>query len=422
MIWAKKIRGGALQFVLFIGALIAVLLMAFVLLSYSHILFKKKTDVTVELIQAADKGLEYSFGKLWSSNEVLENPKDNGIGIQTKIQRNHWGILELRSASAQKGKLQFTKMGFVGQANENRPALYLKENQRPMVIAGDAKITGTAYLPERGIKMGNIQGYGYTKSQLIYGEKQRSTSKLPELDEAVTQQLKKTTQFSFEPQGNEVGYKKGMVVKNSFKEETQIIKGFLIDLELTQLTGNIMVWATNKIVVHSSAQLQDVILVAPHIQIQDGVSGNFQALASEQIAVGKNCLLDYPSVLAVQRPKTYSKEKDQSNTPNIFLEKGTSVSGMVVYLDENEENGLRAHIKIEENAQVLGEVYCTQNLELKGSVVGSVTTNALVALENGNIYQNHLFHGRIDAPSLPSEYAALPLADQPANQVMKWLY
>ena len=54
MIWRKKIKGGALQFVLFVGTIVAVLLMSFVLISHSHTLFKKKTDITIALIQAAD--------------------------------------------------------------------------------------------------------------------------------------------------------------------------------------------------------------------------------------------------------------------------------------------------------------------------------------------------------------------------------
>ena len=47
----KKIKAGALQFVLFIGALIAVLLFSFLLLSHLQNLFGKKTAVSISVIR-----------------------------------------------------------------------------------------------------------------------------------------------------------------------------------------------------------------------------------------------------------------------------------------------------------------------------------------------------------------------------------
>ena len=422
MIWRKKIKGGALQFVLFVGTIVAVLLMCFVLISHSHKLFKQKTDVTIALIQAADNGLTYSFGQSVKNNEQVNIPEKNDLNISVTVQKKYWGLIELRSATAQKGQLKFTKISFVGRNDANRAALYLKDNQRPMVIAGNAKITGTAYLPERGIKMGNIGGYGYTKPYLIYGNQQRSSAQLPQPDQEVLQQLKLLTSPSFEPKGIAVDFKKGSVLQNSFAEESLVIKDYSIDLDGAQLTGNILVWAANKIVVRNTAQLRDVVLIAPNIEIKDGVRGNFQAFAQERIEIGRSCNLEYPSVLAAQSVKKSMNKKDRKRDPNIYIKSETSVSGTVVYWDENESDRHRSHIKIDEKAVINGEVHCAQNLELKGSVFGNVTTNAFVAMENGGVYLNHLFNGRIDATMLPSEFGGLCFDNKPANCVLKWLY
>ncbi|WP_036384479.1 hypothetical protein [Muricauda sp. MAR_2010_75] len=422
MIWNQKIKAGALQFVLFIGAIIAVLLMSFVLISHTHILFKKKTDVTISLVRTADQGLVYSFMQSMKNGDMLQAPDEDETGITTTIQKKYWGLLEIRSVLAKKGKLEFEKTGFVGHGQSEVSALYLKENQRPMVIAGDAKITGTVQLPERGIKMGNIQGYGYRRPHLVYGKQRRSSSTLPKLDQEVQQQLERISNPDFEPQGEEVDLKLGMVLKNSFKEETQIIKGFTVNLEKVTLSGNIMIWASRKITVHSSAKLHDVLLVAPHIEIKEGIRGNFQAVASERIGVGKGANLEYPTVLAVHQSKNTGKEMGSSRIPNILVEYGASVAGIVLYEDKEESKDIRPHIKIEENALVIGEVYCSRNLELKGSIYGSATTDAFIALENGNAYQNHLFNGKIDAMMLPSGYGGLCYEDKPANTVLKWLY
>lgn len=422
MKWSKKIKAGALQFVLFIGAIIAVLLLAFVLLSHTHALFDKKTDITVDLIQAVDRAMFQSFDQNEERGQPRELSKTDGLGIETNVQKEYWGVLEKRSVTAKKGKIQFTKTSFVGHGDDDRYALYLKDNQRPMVIVGNAKIMGNALLPQRGIKMGNIQGFGYTRPQLVYGRTKQSNTALPKLNDGMQLQLDRLTNSGELPQGDRLDLEKNMVVTNSFLEEPKVVQGDFIDLAEVSLSGNILIWATDAIRLHRSAQLRDVVLVAPKIEVTDGVAGNFQAIASEWITVGRDCTLDYPTVLALQRPRTYDEKISMEQDPRILVEQGSWVSGMLIYMDQNEYKGNSPYIKIEEDATIKGEVHCTQNLELKGNVLGSVTTNAFVAKENGNVYLNHLFHGRMDASLLPKEYGGICYENNKGNRIMKWLY
>lgn len=416
----KKIKAGALQFVLFIGAIIAVLLMAFVMVSHSHTLFNKKTDITIAMIQATDRGMGASFDQPLEVGMTWELPeRRDPLGIETSVQKDYWGLLEKREVISKKGKLKFTKIGLVGLRDENRYALYLEDNNRPMVIAGDAKIFGDAFLPERGIKMGNIQGFGYTKPQLVYGRRQQSSSRLPELNQEVVRQLDLLTGL---PKGNIISFKKGGIIKNSFQEETRIIRGAVIELENVSLVGNIMVWASHEIIVKPTANLRDVVLIAPQINIVDGTKGNFQALASKQIKVGRNCKLDYPSVLAVGKKGKSEKSANKRQEPSLIMEPGASLSGMVLYLEESDSEGYGASIQIQEKANVYGEMYCQGSLELKGNVYGGVTTQSFITMEKGNVYQNHLFGGKIEANLLSETYGGLVFKDKPANQVMKWLY
>lgn len=422
MNWNKKIKAGALQFVLFIGAIVAVLLMSFVLVSYSHVLFKKKTDVTIALIQASQLGLERSFKEPLLAEERFRISIEKETKIDVGVQKKYWGLLEQRKAVAKKGQLEFTKIGFVGQTNETRPALYLKDNQRPMVIVGNSRIKGNARLPQRGIKRGNIRGRGYTGSQLIYGLRENSTASLPQLDHEIQGQLQKLTQVFFLPQGKEIKMQNSLVVQNSFKNETKVIKGDFLDLNNVTLVGNVMVWASQKIVIEPSSLLKDVVLVAPQIVIKKGVKGNFQAIANDKIMVGKGCLLDYPTLLAVQRNKSLSKNNINKREPNISIGEQSRVNGMVIYMDKNKPDRSIANIKVADNAFVTGEVQCEGNLELKGSIYGRVVTNAFIALENGSAYQNHLFDGTIDQFALPLEYAGMLYQGEQPNHTIKWLY
>ena len=52
-----------------------------------------------------------------------------------------------------------------------------------------------------------------------------------------------------------------------------------------------------------------------------------------------------------------------------------------------------------------------------------VSTDAFIALEDGSVYQNHLYNGQINSLILDESYAGLLLASRENNKkVMKWLY
>jgi len=420
MIKVNKIKAGALQFVLFIGAVVAVLLLSFVLVSYSHNVFHKKTDVSIAVIQAADNGLQYSFQqRMLKDTKIAYLPQDN-LDIEVEVEKTFWGILEKRTVSAKKGLFEFKKTVFVGVTNPDKPVLYLKDNQRPLVVAGATKITGTAYLPKQGVKMGNIYGNSYYDSKMIFGKQKESTTTLPQFNQELHSQILKYT-MGYEPQGEEIKLKTNLIVKNSFSNPTKIIRGSSIRLDKIKLSGNIIVWASHKIEVTATAKLNDVILVAPKITIAHWTKGNFQALASESIIVGKGCELNYPTALVVNKASKDNLALKNSN-PSILIDAYAQIKGVIMYQDKNEANRIKPHIKINEHAKVTGEVYSTQNLELKGSIYGSATTNGFLALENGNIYQNHIYNGTINSELLPNEYAGISYNNQTPNQIMKWLY
>lgn len=421
MIWKQKIQAGALQFVLFVGAVVAVLLMSFVLVSHTHNLFQKKTDIAIEVIRAADFALKKSFLARPEYGETTRISLANPHGIKSEVFRMQWGLLELRKIKAKKTPFEFDKLAFVGYSQEKRPALYLKDSDRPLVLAGNTKIQGTAYLPERGVKMGNIYGNSYYASQLIYGEEKQSQNKLPPLSKNLKKQLEQLTETIVSPKGEIIRLNREMVLKNSFREQTKVIQGEFIELDNATLKGNIIVQASRRILVKSTSQLNDVLLIAPSIEIENWTKGNFQAVATKTIWVGKGAELSYPSILAV-KARVQDSILHQSFEPNIALDSYAQVRGMVLYEDTSEPNRFKPNIRIGEHAKVHGEVYCTKNVELKGSVYGSLTTSGFVALENGNIYQNHIYNGSIRSELLPIEYAGMTYQNREPNQVAKWVY
>jgi len=419
MIWTKKIRAGALQLVLFVGAIIMVLLASFLVLAYTHDFFEKKTDLAIDLIQAADQGLVDSFEKEMALGVPLDVTSQNELGITVSVTHKYWGVLPLRNAVATKGKQEFIKWALVGVSEPLKPALFLRDQQRPMVIAGQAQIVGNAFLPERGIKPGNIRGQGYNRSQLVYGQQQKSSDQLPQFTNEWNTQVQQLTGLSQEPTGETLAIEKEKVLKNSFKEPMKVFKGSTIRLEHLNLTGHIMVWATKKIIVENNCRLQDVVLIAPEIEIKKGFRGSLQALATKNINVGESCELEYPSVLLVNKNQNYIDDFKV----NLSIASKTDVRGMVIFRQPTTgENSFIPDLRLAKNAQLMGELFCAGNLELRGTIYGNVTTEAFMVNENGNSYQNHLFNGKINSSLLPEAYGGLWYNNTLINQVVKWLY
>ena len=424
MKWITKIKGGSLQFVLFIGAVIVVLLLTFVLLSHMHIQFSKKSDTYIETIKQADLALEMALN---NPNGGLVGSRDlSQKGIKTAIVKERWGLFDLYRIDASFQKTQFTKMALVGTKRApNDAALYLKDNQHPMIIVGHACIKGDAYLPNQGIRPGNIAGQSFYGNTPVHGKQKRSNSALPPIAGQPKNSLEQWASPAFIPiRSNRLNGLQANELVHSFLEPPLIVWGEVLQLAGKKITGNVVLKADYRIVVSPTTLLNDVILVAPEIVIQDGVTGSFQAIASKTITVGKNCLLHYPSVLAVFHKESRTDLNQGIPVPNIQIQNNSSLKGIIGYWEESREQKQRYHpqIRIDAGATVIGQVYCEKHLELKGSVHGNVTTDSFVALKNGSIYQNHLFQGKIDAGALPLQYVGLGYGQQGKGGVAKWLY
>jgi hypothetical protein len=421
----SKISAGALQFVLFMGALIAVLLSTFVILAHTHSFFGKKTELFIDTIKSSELGLELALKREMPVGDTVLLEQTILEGIDLRAVKEYWGTFEKYSVVSSTAKNRFQKIYLVGgKAISELPALYLNDNKRPLIIVGRAKITGDALLPEMGIRPGNISGHSYHDRTLVHGRQLASGPKPLPFDAALMAHISQLTgmgltapsEQQLSPNGNTSYY-------NSFATPTHYLYGSDLYLADRELTGNIMVVATRRIVVNPSARLRDVLLVAPEIIINDGVYGIFQAVAGKRIQLGRQCTLGYPSALIVNEATTVLPNDSSMEGPNIELGTGSSIKGIVRYSGGSGTGHVYPQIKIGTGSTVIGEVYCERNLELEGGVTGSVTTNAFMARANGSTYMNHLYNGSINAKSLPKQFVGLSKqGNERIKAVSKWLY
>lgn len=418
----RKLRAGSLQFVVFIGAVIAVLLLGFVLISHSHLFFHRKANSLVRMVASNDAYLQ----KAMNSKEqgISRNLQEKDKGFERDSKKSRCGIFEKHETVANAKSKSFITIALTGGGLDSlAPALYLRDSQRPLIVAGNTSIEGPAALPEQGIRPGNIAGNAYTGSRLLFGKMLPSNNKLPALSASLTEQIKELCWYPT-VSGSTIHYKKNTAYQNSFAQPTINIVGEHIHLSQTQMTGNIIIVAKQELVVAASAVLTDIILVAPKITIENGVKGNFQAFASQQLSLGRNCQLDYPSALVLMSNKAIrGGAQPQQLQPQLDIAKNSIVKGVVLYLNNTEERLNTPQLRIDEKSTVTGQVYCEGNLELRGTVHGAVYTHGFMAVANGSFYHNHLFNGKISLPQLSPKFVGLEFQHTPKQKaIAKWLY
>ncbi|MGV8947181.1 MAG: hypothetical protein ACOH1N_12180 [Lutibacter sp.] len=422
---SKKVSAGALQYTLFIAVLIVLLISAFLTLSFLQNQFKIKGNFQIQSIQNADLGFDFI-----AENEIpYEQEKTVVLSTDPESQfvvtKKHWGIFDLVDVQSIVKNATFHKIGLVGGFQPEKPALYLKDNNNALVLVGNTEIQGAVFLPKNGVKRGNIAGHSYYGNQLIYGTTTLSDKKLPEIKNRIyVEQLSKGI-IDLED-AIFIELYDGLKIVNSFNKPTQIYKTQgIVNLRDIQLTGNIIIQSDMAINIDKTALLSDVLLIAPNITVMDRVTGNFQAIASKNIAIGSNCNLIYPTVLVLNEEEEEEIENigknKQEEVAQLLINSNTSIKGIVAFLSNNKTSGYFPQIILEEDAKVIGEVYCDKNFELKGTVLGSVYTNGFISRQYGSVYQNHIYNGSILQSKLPQQYVGLSIENS-ILKVSKWLY
>lgn len=421
--WQNKVFSGALQLTIFITVIIALLLTGAVLLVYSHLFFIEQSRSGIDTVQLADTGIatlkQQENESIDTLSFALAQVREEQL-IQTHL--SHWGVFEKAWVGSSHRNKEFIKCALLGTvlASGQRPSVYLCETHKPLAVVGTTRITGDAFLPSLGIKTGSIAGHSYYGQVLINGAIQSSGEALPELKHDYKRLLRFYLE-EFHPENDRfISLEPTTMVINSFKEK---VKGYYspkaVVLDNLTLKGNIIIRSDTRITVKRTASLCDVLLAAPTIIIEEGVRGNFQALAQTSIQTGKNCSLSYPSALILHTKEENAPTGIHHN--KIFVDEGSHIRGTVCFLaDDGADQTYKPNIFIAESAAVTGEIYCLGNTELRGRITGTVYTEHFVTNQGGTNYVNHLYNATI-TNSLPGAYGGLLFKNE-SKTVMKWLY
>jgi hypothetical protein len=423
----KKIKGSAMLYAISIAVLLSLLSSSLIGYSYfSNLQFFYYNEVNQTQLNA-QSGLNILLS---GSDEVpLNSEKEIDLFNAGKdsvfLKRTAWGVFETATVRAH-SKHSHTDLNVLigtGVDTTEKKSLYLSDLDRPLAVCGNTLIKGIAYLPKSGVKNAYIEGESFTGKKIIDGITKTSSKSVPKFNEQLTKSLTELLNKNI-PESDSVfnlaNNEMPDSLKNSFTDKTIFVTSTeSIDIRDQHYSGNICFISDKGIKIGKKAQLKDVIVIAPGIEVEEGFEGTIQAFASDSIKINKKVKLNYPSALGVLRTNR--------SKANVFIsiKEDAEISGSVFAWQDPESSNVtnQVHIAIDKGVIVRGTVYSSVSADLKGTIYGSLTCAKIILTTPSSVYENHLLDATIDATKLSNYYAGMISESQKGGKkIVKWLY
>lgn len=415
----RKVNAGSLFIVVIITLVMA--LMTSALLMYAWLMRSSDYDQVTRIRLLHN--LESAFTKeLFSPSKTSQSVQCYDLyadGQDTVcIGSFYWGMYDITSAKAysQHDTVQRSCMKGSAWIPECQSAIYLLDRERALGISGTAIIKGTAYLPTSGIKKTYLEDNGYISDVLVNGQIKTSGRYLPEPDSLRLAFIQQWMHGTFSSSMRLLTTPLSDSINHSFQHPTDIYVLQSNDIGRQRISGNIILYSDHLIRVSREALLDNVILIAPAVIFSSGFKGRVQVFAADSILLEKQCSLHYPSVLMLM------KQNYGTDMPHITLQEHVLVEGSVIAWQQKDDL-LRSLIRIEQHAEVQGQVCSNGKVMVKGKVIGNTTAYSLYYKTSATEYDNLLLNATLDYTSLSNWFVPsfLMKTRKTEGRIVQWL-
>lgn len=391
------VKAHSLLYAIYICLLVSIICGAMLYFFNLYSILNLHYNLSEELYIQNQSTVNFALGNKLEQQEI---PADEATNIQNSYTVKPYGLLNILIAQSVLKNDTVHSAHFVGGYTKNKTALYIANFTQNISYHKNVKINGDCYFPNVNLSPAYITNELNTLN--INGKKEVSNILIPAINSKYNKILEDLN--SIPSKLNENNKVKDSIYFNSFSKPTQeiIVKN---NLSNVIIKGNFVLKSPDSIVISKSAILEDVIIVAPKIHIEEGFKGNAQFFATQKILVDPKVTLNYPSALAV-------KNEGIEEEGTILIKQEVKIFGTVVLFGNTIENLRKNSITIGEKTMLLGNLYCSGKLDLQGSVYGSVYTNKVFHISPSSTYENLLHNFTIDISKKPNYYIDFPLFEE----------
>lgn len=336
------------------------------------------------------------------------------------ITKETWGVFNVAKIKSTYKNHILQKPFFYGTTLTDtlNSCLFMVDHQRPLQISGNTKLVGNAFLPGGNIKTASIDGKEFKGKDFVVGNISKSDTSFPAVNKYLLEELytifKTTRDKDFQKANTRLVTDS---ISNSFDNEIQyyFIPSYSNVLTAKKIKGKVILFSDSTITIKAGTGIEDAIVMAPEIIVEDKFEGTLQLIASRVIKMGKHCKLNYPSSLVLL--------KDSVNTYQGLIEiaDSTTVSGFL-FANSGSKDFYKNMVELKSGSFFEGVVFIHGYLQPKGMIHGTVITDYFLYKSVIAIYENSVVDAVIDRTKLPFYFIGSTLIKSPGKlKVIKWL-
>lgn len=366
--------------------------------------------------------MERANDNMESAISVLLNTDNNSATIDlfkdgkdlAYVNAYKWGMYDIKTITCTVGKDTLQKSFIFGYEPNKDYALSINSTDRILNIAGRTLIKGNAYIPNGTFKRAYIEGRGSLSANPIEG-----FIKPSQYSSGVDMgKLKQEFNAFLGTVNPTLGEIQEIAAPVSFSGMPNIVfSSGQINIGSEKIKGHYIIKSARKISVSKEALLEDIILIAPEIELEDGFAGVLQCYASNKILVGKRSNLNYPSALCLLP----SSANDSVGI--IVLGEDSKMAGTIVAFTGTDKNR-QCLVTIDKGCKFYGQVFSEGYTQLQGNVMGNIQTGSFYLKTTSSIYDNTLLDAEINIAQIDSSYLSYFSSSnkQGRKKIVKWLY
>lgn len=332
----KHLRAFSLPTVIVISILICLLILFAIDLfsfnnyyySYYHRAKQQKEDINSVFVLYCNDSTLLKKIKEEGYYQLYEDNPQTSISIKTR----KWGLYECAEVRATDD--HFSSIRLLGKAQEcdYEAALWVCSRDMPLSFGGKSEVKGNTYIPTNGIKYIELGTLPFQGKEIKDHYIDLSEKELPEVDRSnlylMDEYLKETEMM---PSPEDSRYKDYY----SFSEE-EVHFYMPSDINQFSMKGHVVLHG-DEITLSAETILNDVILLARRVIVNEGFRGSVQIIATDTVILGKNAHLRYPSGIYLKgnNDKTHLRMEENSILNGYAIIFGTTENNTENYVEEN---------------------------------------------------------------------------------------
>lgn len=417
-----RLPAGALMLVVAVSVIIAAILLSLLFLTSNRRLLVQRDAMQQHLLRNLFSGLAYAQAQTAMPYLHRQSLDLFGEGTDSvSLEKKPWGAFDVVVVTASKRHLADTVVALLGSqfAAANQGALFLANENVPLSVNEDAQVRGGAYLPKaESARPANLPLRGQPRTgPAVTGGVHPSPARLPLNCDSALVRLHDYAALQLQawlPAGTRTSTAFHSQHVSFSGPATVLFQPEALTLRGLSLSGQIVVASSQRLVVEASAQLDNVLLLAPVIVIRAGFRGRLQLIARDTATLEQGCELAYPSTVAVYATAT--------SGGMLVLGENTRVSGVVLAAQPASAAAQPCTIRMATGAAIEGQVFSAGSVENCGMVRGTLMCRRLVHRTPATFYTNYLVNAWLDRTGLPPAFLTSPLLNAGApSGIAAWL-